>query len=387
IISVWLHFLFAFGLFISNCFAEKYITSDVIFDERPIVPEFYISFPSRMLFEWVTPLILRGYKKPLTEKDCWQLSKSEQTVTVVHQVQNFMKDTKTSYEDKLSNDENRNLLTNMPIVDIKKSSSKQKKSAIFWHALFRTYRDKLIAGGLLRLAFDLAQLSGPMILKLVLNFFADSTKPIWLVLCRSFFQCQYLVGLRFRSAITGLVYRKSLKLSNSSKQETTTGELVNLMAIDASRFGEITTLIHFLWSGPLLIIITLVLLYRQMQWSIIPGVVLLFIMIPINLILQRMQKKLTYKQMIVKDQRIETMNEILNGIKVIKLYAWETAFIHSITRIRDEELGYIRQKTIIIAIANFIWTFTPILVGIATFATYILSSNENVLTADKAFVS
>ncbi|CAF4181538.1 unnamed protein product, partial [Adineta steineri] len=402
-ISVWLHFLFAFGLFITNCFAEKYITSDVTFDERPIVPEFYISFPSRMLFEWVTPLILRGYKKPLTEKDCWQLSKSEQTVTVVHQVQNFMKDTKTSYEDKLSNDENRNLLTNMPIVDIKKSSSKQKKSAIFWHALFRTYRDKLIAGGLLRLAFDLAQLSGPMILKLVLNFFADSTKPIWLgifyaillstcifcqtVLCRSFFQCQYLVGLRFRSAITGLVYRKSLKLSNSSKQETTTGELVNLMAIDASRFGEITTLIHFLWSGPLLIIITLVLLYRQMQWSIIPGVVLLFIMIPINLILQRMQKKLTYKQMIVKDQRIETMNEILNGIKVIKLYAWETVFIHSITRIRDEELGYIRQKTIIIAIANFIWTFTPILVGIATFATYILSSNENVLTADKAFVS
>ncbi|CAF4425987.1 unnamed protein product, partial [Adineta steineri] len=91
-----------------------------------------------------------------------------------------MKDTKTSYEDKLSNDENRNLLTNMPIVDIKKSSLKQKKSAIFWHALFRTYRDKLIAGGLLRLAFDLAQLSGPMILKLVLNFFADSTKPIWL---------------------------------------------------------------------------------------------------------------------------------------------------------------------------------------------------------------
>ncbi|CAF1159240.1 unnamed protein product, partial [Adineta steineri] len=217
--------------------------------------------------------------------------------------------------------------------------------SIFWHALFRTYRDKLIAGGLIRLAHDLAQLSGPMILKLVLNFFADSSKPIWLgifyaillstcifcqiVLLRSYFQCQFLVGLRFRSAITGLIYRKSLKLSNSSKQETTTGEIVNL----------------------------------------------------------RMQKKLTYKQMIVKDQRIKTMSEILNGIKVIKLYAWEMAFIHSITRIRDKELGYIRQKAIVTAISNIIWTFTPILVGIATFAAYILSSNENILTADKAFVS
>ncbi|CAF4274762.1 unnamed protein product, partial [Rotaria sordida] len=41
----------------------------------------------------------------------------------------------------------------------------------------------------------------------------------------------------------------SLKLSNVSKQETTTGEIVNLMAIDASRFAELTQHIHILWSG------------------------------------------------------------------------------------------------------------------------------------------
>jgi len=110
--------------------------------------------------------------------------------------------------------------------------------------------------------------------------------------------------------------------------------------------------------------------------------------------------------MTAKDQRIKTMNEILNGIRVLKLYAWEMAFIRSITSIREKELGYIRKKAIIGAISNILWTFTPILVrirrfvsfislyiyaivkvGIATFATYILSSNHNVLTADKAFVS
>ena len=46
-------------------------------------------------------------------------------------------------------------------------------------------------------------------------------------------------------------------------------------------------------TGLLELIILLVLLYQQMQWSIIPGVVLLILVIPINLFLQNIQKKLT----------------------------------------------------------------------------------------------
>jgi len=71
---------------------------------------------------------------------------------------------------------------------------------------------------------------------------------------RAHFQNQFVVGIRFRAAITGFVYRKviylsyvchylsmvffpqSLKLSNSSKQETTTGEIVNLVRIISSSF-------------------------------------------------------------------------------------------------------------------------------------------------------
>jgi len=68
--------------------------------------------------------------------------------------------------------------------------------------------------------------------------------------------------------------------------------------------------------------------------------------------------------MTVKDQRIRTMNEILNGIRVLKLYAWEMAFIRSISGIREIELGYIRKKAIISAVSNILWTFTPILVRI-----------------------
>ncbi len=58
----------------------------------PVVPEFYVSFPSRILCNWVTPLILRGYKAPLTEKDCWELSAAEKTVTVVEEVRHYLKE-------------------------------------------------------------------------------------------------------------------------------------------------------------------------------------------------------------------------------------------------------------------------------------------------------
>jgi ATP-binding cassette, subfamily C (CFTR/MRP), member 1 len=77
--------------------------------------------------------------------------------------------------------------------------------------------------------------------------------------------------------------------------------------------------------------------------------------------------------MTVTDQRIKSMNEILNGIRVLKLYAWEMAFIRSITSIREKELGYIRQKAIVSAISNILWTFTPILVRL-TGLTYSIAS-------------
>ncbi|CAF3925067.1 unnamed protein product [Rotaria sp. Silwood2] len=420
VIRVWLHILLSFGSFILHCLSEKYNFPKLAADERPIVPELYKSFPSRITFWWVTPLIVRGYKKPLTEEDCWQLEISERAVHVVHRVQACLEGTinrakSIAYEKsktwnkndssnrKKTQDENQDLLNRLPSVEIKAIPTSNRKPIVFWRALFLAYKGKLIASGLMKVIHDILQFSGPMILKQVLTFLNDSTAPTWLgvfyaillgatVFCQTlflqaYFHRQYIVGLRFRSAITGLIYRKSLKLSNSAKQGTTTGEIVNLMSIDASRFGDITSYIHVLWSGPFQICLALVLLYQQMQLAIIPGVLLLILLIPFNLYLQRIIKKLTTKQMKLKDQRIKMMNEVLNGIKVLKLYAWELAFIRRINDVREKELQCIRQKAILNAFSSAVWSFAPILVCITTFAAYVLSSENNILTAEKAFVS
>ncbi|CAF3905522.1 unnamed protein product [Rotaria sp. Silwood1] len=91
--------------------------------------------------------------------------------------------------------------------------------------------------------------------------------------------------------------------------------------------------------------------------------------------------------MVIKDQRIKMMSEILNGIRILKLYGWEMAFIRSISHIREKELEYVRKKAIINSILEVLVPLTPILATITTFSAYILITDSNALTAEKAFVS
>ena len=67
-----------------------------------------------------------------------------------------------------------------------------------------------------------------------------------------------------------------------------------------------------------------------------------------------------------KDRRIRLMNEVLNGIKVIKLYAWENHFQRDVESIRQKELTILRNATYLNAISSFTWTCAPFLVNINT---------------------
>lgn len=64
-----------------------------------------------------------------------------------------------------------------------------------------------------------------------------------------------------------------------------------------------------------------------------------------------------------KDSRIKLMNEILNGIKVLKLYAWELAFKDKVLAIRREELKVLKKSAYLAAVGTFTWVCTPFLVS------------------------
>lgn len=64
-----------------------------------------------------------------------------------------------------------------------------------------------------------------------------------------------------------------------------------------------------------------------------------------------------------KDSRIKLMNEILNGIKVLKLYAWENSFKEKVLAIRQKELNVLRKTAYLGALSTMAWTSAPFLVG------------------------
>ena len=81
------------------------------------------------------------------------------------------------------------------------------------------------------------------------------------------------------------------------------------------------------------------------------------------------------------------MNEILEGMKVIKLYAWEPSFARKIQKIRLEEISTLKKMSYLGSIQRFIFTTAPFLVTLTSFATFVLIDKSNILTAETAFVS
>ena len=69
-------------------------------------------------------------------------------------------------------------------------------------------------------------------------------------------------------------------------------------------------------------------------------------------------------QMVQKDSRIKQMNEILNGIKVLKLYGWESSFKGRVNNVREQELHTLKSMALLSAGSALSWFMAPYLVGI-----------------------
>ena len=78
------------------------------------------------------------------------------------------------------------------------------------------------------------------------------------------------------------------------------------------------------------------------------------------------------------------MNEILSGIKVLKLYAWEMPFMKRILEKRQKELDIIKKYCILNSFNNFTYACSPILITMGAFTTYAtINDGTNVLTPTK----
>ena len=64
-----------------------------------------------------------------------------------------------------------------------------------------------------------------------------------------------------------LCCRKSLRISSAGKKDTTSGEIVNLMSVDAQRICDLVPYVNMLWSSPLQIVVAIYMLYQVLLAS------------------------------------------------------------------------------------------------------------------------
>lgn len=83
-----------------------------------------------------------------------------------------------------------------------------------------------------------------------------------------------------------------MKLTSASRKESTVGEIVNLMSVDAQKFMDIMTYLNMLWSGPFQITVSLIMLWQILGPSVLVGIVIMILLIPLNIVIGNRIKKL-----------------------------------------------------------------------------------------------
>ena len=91
-----------------------------------------------------------------------------------------------------------------------------------------------------------------------------------------------VVGIQLRNSLVEAVYRKTLRLSNGSKQRFTSGEITNFVAVDSQLLLDCVPYTPHLWADPLLVLLTIVFLYLELGASALAGVAFLMLMVPLN---------------------------------------------------------------------------------------------------------
>ncbi|XP_015416781.1 PREDICTED: multidrug resistance-associated protein 1 [Myotis davidii] len=400
-VTFYIYFSLVLVQLVLSCFSDRSpLFSETINDPNPC-PESGASFLSRITFWWITGLIVRGYRQPLESADLWSLNKedtSEQVVPVL--VKNWKKECAKSRKQPVKivysskdpakpkggskvdvNEEAEALLVRGP--------QKVREPSLF-KVLYKTFGPYFLMSFVYKLLHDLMMFTGPEILKLLINFVNDKKAPDWQGYSSFFHQgleAVYRLLLICHTHPSLSFVPQALVITNSARKSSTVGEIVNLMSVDAQRFMDLTTYINMVWSAPLQVFLALYLLWLNLGPSVLAGVAVMILMVPLNAVMAMKTKTYQVAHMKSKDSRIKLMNEILNGIKVLKLYAWELAFKDKVLAIRQEELKVLKKSAYLAAMGTFTWVCTPFLVALCTFAVYVTVDETNILNAQKAFVS
>ncbi|CAK4683607.1 hypothetical protein LEN26_016182 [Aphanomyces euteiches] len=195
-----------------------------------------------------------------------------------------------------------------------------------------------------------------------------------------------LVIVKVTSALQHLLFQKSLRLDATSRRNKSTGEISNYFSADIRTIVNFSYMVNQLWILPVQIIFTIALLYSIIGWSTFVGAGVVVLSLAVNQWVSGEMKKYYGSMMQQRDVRMKAVNEIFGAIQVIKFNAWEEKFAEKLGIERKCELGFVWNVFYWVTISTVLLYLGPVLVTIASFASYTLIQKET-LPASKLFTA
>ncbi|KAJ3401839.1 hypothetical protein HDV05_000235, partial [Chytridiales sp. JEL 0842] len=244
------------------------------------------SVMSYWTFQWLNPLIKLGSERPLTDEDVWQLRDWDRTPSVLER-----------FEDARDGKKGRSLLfLNRILVWVQSEERDITLGLAYLIGLFLSNAVKALLDG------------------------------------QEYFHGRR-VGLNVRSIIISEVYAKSLRRAagvgsptksdgadgGASTSDTSVGKIVTLMSVDSERIREYCSYSHRLFvQYPIALAMSVTGLMYVLGPSALAGLTIILVSGPVTAKLGGWMNKVQEQLMASTDKRVNAVNEVLNGIRIIK---------------------------------------------------------------------
>ncbi|KAG2218561.1 hypothetical protein INT45_006322 [Circinella minor] len=164
------------------------------------------------------------------------------------------------------------------------------------------------------------------------------------------------------------------------------GKITNLMSLDADHIADLPAYIFMFYNVPIEMTIAMIYLYYLLGTAAIVGLGILIFFFPMTYVLVNKIRQAYMKLSRAEDKRNNLVNELLQGIRIIKYTAWERNWQSKIMDARNAELKQIRRTCILDIIMSVGYLTMPVLVSACSFIWYVKVSQRE-LTASVVFVS
>lgn len=333
-------------------------------ESEPQHPEASAPWLQFLVFGWLTPVITTAYNKDaageaLLREDLPPIEKRDRSLICYEKLE--------------------------AAWEIEENSGRRSLA----HALIRAFWKELGTSACVKLVNDLLHFANPILLSHLMTFLSEEDGNVWVgwslalgmcfvSTCQSFalahyFQLGYRVGMHVRSAAVLLICTKSLRICPSSlappaeeeapeEPNTTcswcprmccfccqpatsqvyhggTGEIVNLITADCDRFAWLCPYINLVWSAPFQLILCFIFLFYFVGWSFMGSMLIMACNGAFTSWVQVKSVAVQKRVMKVKDERLKVQNELINAIKMVKVYGWEHSMQDRVAEIRDRELA------------------------------------------------